>query len=68
VTAIDFFIWAWASAELLVYEDGKVADLLVVDNMNLRATRYPSDLRPRQSGTRRGKTSFSPSDLHAPFR
>jgi hypothetical protein len=28
VTAIDFFIWAWASAELLVYEDGKVADLL----------------------------------------
>jgi hypothetical protein len=28
VTAIDFFIWAWASAELMVYEDGKVAELL----------------------------------------
>ena len=28
VTAIDFFIWAWASAELYVYEDGKVADML----------------------------------------
>jgi hypothetical protein len=25
VTAIDFFIWAWASAELPVYEDGKIA-------------------------------------------
>lgn len=28
ITAIDFFIWAWASAELMVYEDGKVAELL----------------------------------------
>jgi hypothetical protein len=28
VTAIDFFIWAWASAELMVYEDGKVAEML----------------------------------------
>ena len=31
VTAIDFFIWAWASAELTVYEDGKVAEM--VDQM-----------------------------------
>jgi Histidine kinase-, DNA gyrase B-, and HSP90-like ATPase len=28
ITAIDFFIWAWASAELMVYKDGKTADLL----------------------------------------
>jgi hypothetical protein len=28
ITAIDFFIWAWASAELMVYEDGKTAELL----------------------------------------
>jgi Histidine kinase-, DNA gyrase B-, and HSP90-like ATPase len=28
VTAIDFVMWAWASAELMVYEDGKSADLL----------------------------------------
>jgi hypothetical protein len=27
VTAIDFFIWAWASAELMVYED-RNADML----------------------------------------
>jgi histidine kinase/DNA gyrase B/HSP90-like ATPase len=28
VTAIDFFIWAWAGAELMVYEDGKVAEMI----------------------------------------
>ncbi len=28
VTAVDFFIWAWASAELMVYEDGKAAEML----------------------------------------
>jgi hypothetical protein len=28
VTAVDFFIWAWASAELTVWEDGKVAGAL----------------------------------------
>ncbi len=28
ITAIDFFVWAWASAELMVYEDGKVAEML----------------------------------------
>jgi hypothetical protein len=28
ITAIDFFIWAWASAELMMYEDGKIAELL----------------------------------------
>jgi hypothetical protein len=28
VTAIDFFIWAWASAELMVYEDGQKAEML----------------------------------------
>jgi hypothetical protein len=28
ITAVDFFIWAWASAELMVYEDGKVAEML----------------------------------------
>lgn len=28
VTAVDFFIWAWASAELMVYEDGKVAEMI----------------------------------------
>jgi len=28
VTAVDFFIWAWASAELMVYEDGKTAEML----------------------------------------
>ena len=31
ITAIDYFIWAWASAELLVYEDGKIAEM--VDQM-----------------------------------
>ena len=24
----DFFMWAWASAELTVYEDGKVAEMI----------------------------------------
>ena len=28
VTAIDFFVWAWAGAELYVYEDGKNAEVL----------------------------------------
>jgi hypothetical protein len=28
ITAVDFFIWAWASAELMVYEDGKIAEMI----------------------------------------